>query len=386
AGVLWAAAVVGLAGAVGLGLAGVSVVGIGLLPFIAAGVLFVFAYNLELLGGRLHGDFWFALSWGAFPVLTAYFAQTGRVSVSAVPGDQRRTQLLRLDDIVDDQVCRQLVKVDVFAVLVLELPAFRVPLRLWQVGELVEEDRVDGRLRTHDSDLRGRKRDHRVGVERRPRHRVEAGPVSLADDDRDLRHRGLGDGADHLGAMPDDAALFDVGADHEAGHVSEEKQRDLKRIAKPDEARPLVRGIVEEDTPLLHRLVGDDADRLPVEPREPDQQLLGEQLFDLQPAAFVDDRVDDLAHVVAAIGLFGDQLTDRLRRGLGRFRLARRRLFAGPLRHVLEVRAGEFDRGLVIGNQRIAQTTLGGVHPRAAQLLERGLFSDHDLEHPRRAG
>src|SRR5437773_7625082 len=84
AGVLWAAAVVGLAAAVGLGLAGVSVVGIGLLPFIAAGVLFVFAYNLVLLGGRLHGDFWFALSWGAFPVLTAYFAQTGRLSFAAV--------------------------------------------------------------------------------------------------------------------------------------------------------------------------------------------------------------------------------------------------------------------------------------------------------------
>jgi len=81
---LWTAAVAGLLGAVVLGLAGVSVLGIGLLPFIAAGVLFVFAYNLELLGGRLHGDFWFALSWGAFPVLTAYFAQTGRISVGAV--------------------------------------------------------------------------------------------------------------------------------------------------------------------------------------------------------------------------------------------------------------------------------------------------------------
>ena len=81
---LWAAAVVGLLGAVMLGVAGVSVLGIGLLPFIAAGVLFVFAYNLELLGGRLHGDFWFALSWGAFPVLTAYFAQTGRISFGAV--------------------------------------------------------------------------------------------------------------------------------------------------------------------------------------------------------------------------------------------------------------------------------------------------------------
>ena len=55
-----------------------------MLPFIAAGVLFVFAYNLELLGGRMHGDFWFALSWGAFPVLTAYFAQTGRVSLGAI--------------------------------------------------------------------------------------------------------------------------------------------------------------------------------------------------------------------------------------------------------------------------------------------------------------
>lgn len=83
-GVLWAAAIVGLAGAVAIGLAGVFVVGYGLLPFIAAGVLFVFAYNLELLGGRLHGDFWFALSWGAFPVLTAYFAQTGRLSIGAL--------------------------------------------------------------------------------------------------------------------------------------------------------------------------------------------------------------------------------------------------------------------------------------------------------------
>jgi hypothetical protein len=47
-------------------------------------VLFIFAYNLELLGGKLHGDFWFALSWGAFPVVTAYFAQTGRLSIGAI--------------------------------------------------------------------------------------------------------------------------------------------------------------------------------------------------------------------------------------------------------------------------------------------------------------
>ena len=84
AGVLWAAALVGLMGAVALGIAGLFVVGPWLLPFIAMGVFFVFAYNLELLRGKVHGDFWFALSWGAFPVLTAYFAQTGRISVAAL--------------------------------------------------------------------------------------------------------------------------------------------------------------------------------------------------------------------------------------------------------------------------------------------------------------
>lgn len=83
-GVLVAAAAIGLAVAVGLGIAGVTRVGPGLLAFIALGVLFVVVYNLELLGGRLHGDAWFSLSWGAFPVVTGYFAQTGRLSVGVL--------------------------------------------------------------------------------------------------------------------------------------------------------------------------------------------------------------------------------------------------------------------------------------------------------------
>ena len=43
-------------------------------PFIAAGAFIVVAYNLELFGGRFHTDFWFAAAWGAFPALTAYWA------------------------------------------------------------------------------------------------------------------------------------------------------------------------------------------------------------------------------------------------------------------------------------------------------------------------
>jgi len=82
--VLWTAAAIGLFGAVVLGIAGLVVVGPWLLPFIAMGVFFVFAYNLELMRGKVHVDFWLALSWGAFLVLTAYFAQTGRISAAAL--------------------------------------------------------------------------------------------------------------------------------------------------------------------------------------------------------------------------------------------------------------------------------------------------------------
>jgi hypothetical protein len=66
-------AVVGLVGAVAIGVAGLVVVSPLLAPFIVVGAFLVLAYNLELAGGRFHTDTWFALAWGAFPALTGYF-------------------------------------------------------------------------------------------------------------------------------------------------------------------------------------------------------------------------------------------------------------------------------------------------------------------------
>jgi len=76
--------VVGLAGAVALGIAGVSRVGWTLIPLMVLGPLLVLAYNLELFGGFVHTDIGFALAWGSFPVLVAYVAQTGRVATASV--------------------------------------------------------------------------------------------------------------------------------------------------------------------------------------------------------------------------------------------------------------------------------------------------------------
>jgi hypothetical protein len=75
-GVLMVLAVGGLAGALGIGVAGALVVSPWLVPLVVAGGLAVPAYNLELAGGRFHTDWMFALAWGALPAFTGYFAQT----------------------------------------------------------------------------------------------------------------------------------------------------------------------------------------------------------------------------------------------------------------------------------------------------------------------
>jgi hypothetical protein len=83
-GVLRAIAVAGLLGAIGLGIDGTIEVSAWLWVFIVAGGFIVVAYNLELFGGAFHSDLWFALAWGAFPALTAFFAQTGRITAAAI--------------------------------------------------------------------------------------------------------------------------------------------------------------------------------------------------------------------------------------------------------------------------------------------------------------
>jgi hypothetical protein len=63
-----------LAAAVGVGVYGALSVNPWIGAFVGIGAFIVPAYNLELFRGRLHGDFWFALAWGALPLLTGYFA------------------------------------------------------------------------------------------------------------------------------------------------------------------------------------------------------------------------------------------------------------------------------------------------------------------------
>jgi hypothetical protein len=81
---LVALAVLGLAGAVAIGIAGLFSVSFSLAPLVVGGAFLVVAYNLELFGGRFHTDLWFALAWGAFPAFTGYWAQALTIEVAGV--------------------------------------------------------------------------------------------------------------------------------------------------------------------------------------------------------------------------------------------------------------------------------------------------------------
>jgi len=82
--VLVALAVVSVVAACTIGLAVAFDFSLWILPLIAIGAFLVPAYNLELFGGRFHSDLWFAVAWGAFPVVTGAVAVAGTVRAATV--------------------------------------------------------------------------------------------------------------------------------------------------------------------------------------------------------------------------------------------------------------------------------------------------------------
>jgi hypothetical protein len=78
------AAAVSLTGAGAIGVVGAMTISLSLLVFVGVGVTLTLTYNLELFGGRMHSDVWFALAWGAFPALTAYWTQAAELRVDAM--------------------------------------------------------------------------------------------------------------------------------------------------------------------------------------------------------------------------------------------------------------------------------------------------------------
>jgi hypothetical protein len=82
--VLVTLAAASIAGAVAIGIASALTWTLWLLPFVAFGAFIVVAYNLELFGGLFHDSLWFAVAWGAFPLLTTYLVVAEEIRIEAV--------------------------------------------------------------------------------------------------------------------------------------------------------------------------------------------------------------------------------------------------------------------------------------------------------------
>ncbi|MGH3733911.1 MAG: hypothetical protein ACRDVC_11185 [Acidimicrobiales bacterium] len=81
---LVSAAIIGLGGAVGLGILAIFLVSYYMTVFIVLGVFLALSYNLELFSGRWHTPLVLVLAWGSFPILTAYYAQHATLGFAAV--------------------------------------------------------------------------------------------------------------------------------------------------------------------------------------------------------------------------------------------------------------------------------------------------------------
>ena len=102
--VLIALAAGSLAGASAIGIAVAIEHNLWLLPFVGFGAFIAVAYNLELFGGVFHNRFWLATAWGAFPVLTAYFAMADRITGEAALTALFAGLLIRAQQVLSTQV------------------------------------------------------------------------------------------------------------------------------------------------------------------------------------------------------------------------------------------------------------------------------------------
>src|SRR3546814_10609699 len=125
----------------------------------------------------------------------------------------------------------------------------------------------------------------------------------------ELRHPCAGHRRHQLGAVLGDAAGLVAAADHEAGDVLQEHERNAALRAELDEVRPFQRGFREQDA-----VVGEDADGIAPEMREAAYKGLAVERLEFLERAAVDQAGEHTAHLVGLAPVARDPALE-----LGRF-------------------------------------------------------------------
>ena len=179
--------------------------------------------------------------------------------------------------------------------------------------------------------------------------------------------------------MTDDAAVLLRSTRQESGHVDERDQRDVERVAEPDESRGFVGGVDVQRAGHDLGLVRDDSDRVPVEVGEADDHVHRVVRLNLEEVAMIDHHSD---HILDVVGLLRIVRDDGGEPGLGAFRVVGgvdpRRLVFAALRYVFEEVADLGEALLFTLSQEMRDARLDVVHLGSAQRVERDVLARGD--------
>ena len=221
-----------------------------------------------------------------------------------------------------------------------------------------------GLLAPHDGDARVRphkEKSRRIGA---PAHTVIAGPVTAAGDDGKFWHGSGGHGGDHLGAVLGDPAGFVFRADHEAGDVLQEDQRDAALVGQLDEVGGFLGAFGEENA-----VIRKDGDRHAVKARETADEGFAVELLELVELRAVNETGDDFAGIIGLAHVPRHQAVQFGRIVEGGLRLGQLEWLGLRLVQRTDDRADDGERVRVVGSVVVGDAGAAGVDIGAAEVF-----------------
>ena len=173
--------------------------------------------------------------------------------------------------------------------------------QLLGVALVFAEDDLHRTFGAHDRNLRVRPGEVDIAAQVLGGHHVIRAAVSLARDHGDFGDGTFGVGVQQLRSMLDDAAELLGGARHKTGHIHKRDHRNIERVAKTDKAGSLGAALDVQATGQHQRLVGNNANRLPIHAGKADQDVFGVVGLQLKEVAVVHGFDDQLLHVVSLV-------------------------------------------------------------------------------------
>ena len=181
--------------------------------------------------------------------------------------------------------------------------------------------------------------------------------------------------------MADDAVVFLFDPREEARHIDRRDDRDVEGVAEPHEPGSLLRSRDIKCAGENGGLVGDHANRVPVESAQPHHDVLGPKLVNLQEFFVVKNRLDHLGDVVGLVRRVGDDDVERVVQTVGSIS----RGVVGRHLHVVAWQEGDEIphrlESILSGRiDEVGDTRLGGMSRGSAQLLHRHVLTGHRLD------